>query len=57
MSTNQFLKPVTTAYNEHLMIGGCDTVELAEKYGTPLYILDEQTIRSVCRDYKDAFKK
>lgn len=35
----------------HLTIGGCDTVELAEKYGTPLYVLDETQIRQNCRDY------
>ena len=49
MSTNQLLKPVTTEYKEHLIIGGCDMVELAQTYGTPLYVLDEKTIRSVCR--------
>lgn len=56
-STNQLLNPVTTKVNENgnLSIGGCDTVELAEKYGTPLYVIDEETIRSVCRDYKKAF--
>ena len=27
----------------HLTIGGCDTVELAKEYGTPLYVLDENT--------------
>lgn len=58
-STNQFLKPLTTGVNstENLEIGGCDLVELAEKYGTPLYVLDEETIRAVCRDYKKAFAK
>jgi len=35
----------------HLTIGGCDTVELAEKYGTPLYVFDETQIRQNCRDY------
>lgn len=57
-STNQSLKPVTTKINDvgNLEIGGCDLVKLAEKYGTPLYVLDEATIRKICRDYKDAFK-
>lgn len=57
-STNQFLKPITTKINDagNLEIGGCDLVKLAEKYGTPLYVLDEATIRRICRDYKDAFK-
>ena len=56
-STNQSLKPVTTRINNNgnLEIGGCDLVDLAQKYGTPLYVLDEATIRSVCNDYKEAF--
>lgn len=41
----------------HLTIGGCDTVELAKKYGTPLYVLDENTIRETCRSYVNSFKK
>lgn len=36
----------------HLEIGGCDTVELAEKYGTPLYVMDETIIRNNCRHIK-----
>ena len=35
----------------HLTIGGKDTVELAEKYGTPLYVMDENEIRRACRRY------
>ena len=56
-STNQFLKPLTTKRNEagNLEIGGCDLIELAEKYGTPLYVIDEATLRSICADYKKAF--
>lgn len=58
-STNQLLKPITIKTNDNgnLSIGGCDLTELAEKYGTPLYVLDEETIRAVCRDYKKAFSK
>jgi diaminopimelate decarboxylase len=37
-----------------LMIGGCDTVELARAYGTPLYLLDEATFRANCQDYRSA---
>lgn len=55
MSTNQLLRPVTLARKENLYIGGCDMVSLAKQYGTPLYVLDEQTIRNVCKDYKAAF--
>ncbi|KAF1086493.1 Diaminopimelate decarboxylase [Sporotomaculum syntrophicum] len=39
----------------HLEIGGCDTVELAERFGTPLYVLDEQYFRQNCRNYNRAF--
>lgn len=38
----------------HLCIGGRDTVELAEKYGTPLYVFDEDRIRERCRTYRKA---
>ncbi len=40
----------------HLEIGGCDTIELAERFGTPLYVMDEALIRQNCRDYISAFK-
>lgn len=32
----------------HLFIGGCDAVELAQTYGTPLYVLDETYLRAMC---------
>ena len=38
----------------HLTFAGRDTVELAEKYGTPAYIMDEEKIREKCRIYKKA---
>ncbi len=41
----------------HLTIGGCDTLELAKEYGTPLYVLDENVIRETCRAYVNSFKK
>ena len=41
----------------HLVISGCDTIELAERYGTPLYVLSEDEIRSVCRRYRSSFEK
>ena len=57
-STNQYLKPLTTKINPDgiLEIGGCDLVKLVEKHGTPLYVLDEFTLRKICKDYKEAFK-
>ena len=38
----------------HLTIGGVDTVSLAEEFGTPAYILDEDVIRENCRTYRHA---
>lgn len=49
----------TQSVNElgHLEIGGCDTVELAKEFGTPLYIMDEAHIRDICRQYYGSFVK
>lgn len=41
----------------NLEIGGCDTIELAKEYGTPLYVMDETTIRQNCKRYKEAMEK
>ena len=43
--------------NGHLFFAGQDTVELAKKYGTPVYLMDEDKIREKCRAYKNAFQK
>lgn len=39
----------------HLEIGGCDVVELARSFGTPLYVMDEACIRKNCQEYYQAF--
>jgi diaminopimelate decarboxylase len=41
----------------HLIIGGCDVVDLAKEFGTPLYLFDESTLRHKCREFKDEFCK
>lgn len=41
--------------NGHLEIGGCDTVKLAQEFGTPLYIMDEPHIREICQAYYQEF--
>lgn len=41
----------------HLTIGGCDTLQLAEQFGTPLYVMDENQIRRNCRSYQSSFEK
>ncbi len=41
--------------NGHLFVGGRDVVELAQEFGTPLYLFDEATLRSKARCYSQAF--
>lgn len=43
--------------NNVLYFGGISTVEIAEKYGSPVYVMDEPTIRKNCRTYVDAMHK
>ncbi len=49
--------PTTAQVNErdHLVLGGCDAVELAARFGTPLYVFDEATLRGQCRAFKAEF--
>ena len=41
----------------HLTAGGVDTVELAQQFGTPLYVMDEDLIRKHVRSYKNSMDK
>ncbi|WP_271000433.1 diaminopimelate decarboxylase [Listeria seeligeri] len=41
----------------HLEIGGVDTLKLAEKYGTPLYVYDVALIRDRARGFKKTFEE
>ena len=58
-SPNRNLAPVTTDLddNDRLVVGGCLLSDLAQRYGTPLYVLDEETVRGTCRAYRDALKQ
>ncbi len=58
-SPNQTLLPLTATVNSQdcLEIGGCDVQGLIEEFGSPLYILDEVTVRTACRQYRDAFAR
>ena len=42
---------------DHLTFAGLDVCELAKKYGTPLYLMDEAKIRENCKTYKEAMGK
>jgi len=56
---NAMIENTNLRINEkgHLVIGGYDSVELAREFGTPLYVLDEDVIRSNMRMYKNAMDK
>lgn len=41
----------------HLLLGGCDAVDLAGEFGTPLYVMDEGIIRHNCRLFRQAFSR
>jgi len=51
------LFPLTTGVSDqgHLIIGGCDTIELATEFGTPLYLFDEFSLRSQCAEFQKEF--
>lgn len=46
--------PIRVNERGHLLIGARDAVDLAREFGTPLYVFDEQKIRAMCREFKDA---
>ena len=58
-SPNKNIVPITTSIESDgkLSIGGCSIEELVKRYGSPLYILDEITLRKSCRAYKKALEK
>jgi diaminopimelate decarboxylase len=57
-SPNQQILPLTAKVNskDRLEIGDCEVTALVEQFGSPLYILDEETLREACRQYKKAFE-
>ncbi len=59
LSPNRNLSPISTELDENgrLMVGGCRLSELADHYGTPLYVLDEATLRQSCFAYRQAFER
>ncbi len=57
MESRLSLFPSTAEVSDygHLVIGGCDTVELAAEFGTPLYLFDEGSLRGRCAEFKAEF--
>ena len=58
-SPNKNIVPVTTIVDsdKNLNIGGCSLEDLVRKYDSPLYVLDEITLRNSCKAYKKALEK
>lgn len=58
-SPNQHILPLTATVNDRdcLEIGGCDVTELVRQFGSPLYILDESSVRAACQQYRDGWAK
>ncbi len=58
-SPNQSLLPLTAEVNDkdHLVVGGCDVTELVKEFDSPLYILDEVSLRTACQQYQGALAK
>jgi diaminopimelate decarboxylase len=59
LSPNRNLAPITTRLDDQgaIEVGGCKLSELAHRYGTPLYVLDEATLRATCRAYRQALER
>ena len=59
VSPNRNLAPVSAELDDQgrLMVGGCRLSELAERYGTPLYVLDELSIRASAQEYREALRR
>jgi diaminopimelate decarboxylase len=58
-SDRLILFPAGTSINNHahLVIGGCDTCELTRRFGTPLYVYDEVTLKSAVSGFKTEFRE
>src|SRR3972149_5744865 len=48
--------PAAADRQGHLLIAGCDAVDLAREFGTPLYVFDEEDLRERCREFRREFE-
>lgn len=56
-SPNTHLRPLTTTIEDSLLyVGGISVADLLARYGSPLYVLDELTLRTSMQAYVKAFK-
>lgn len=54
---NFVMKCLTVNDEQNIAMGGCDIARIAEEYGTPVYVMDENEIRDNCRIYTGAMKE
>jgi len=52
-----YLDRILSIAGGHLWIEGCDTVDLATQYGTPLYVVSETQLRANCREQSACFAR
>jgi diaminopimelate decarboxylase len=58
VQTLSHVYPIGSRLDEHgrLQIGGCDVLELAERFGTPAYVVSEEDLRARARAFLDGFR-
>jgi len=58
-SPNRNIAPISSEISDsgELVVGGCQLSELAKNYGTPLYVIDELSLRTACKTYIHSLKK
>ena len=62
MNRNEFSRylicdNIDISENGHLLFAGRDTTEMIKKYGSPMFLMDEERIRHNCRVYKCALER
>ncbi len=58
-SPNQQILPLSAEIDQagQMIVGGCSVTELVKQFGSPLYIVDELTLRTACQQYRLSFQK
>jgi len=49
--------PRTAAGDGRLTIGGCAIADVAEEFGTPAFVVDEEGLRATAREYREEFER
>jgi diaminopimelate decarboxylase len=49
--------PRTAAMDGRLTIGGCALADVAEEFGTPAFVVDEESLRATAREYREEFER